>query len=65
MNDYKGGYKWSNGVPMTDTIHDAIEKFYEYAKTQGNKETKKEVYAKFEKMLMDAAGLRTEKNYYR
>ncbi len=60
-NQYKGGYKWSNGLPMTDDLHDTIDKFYEYAKAQGNTQTRKEVFKTFEKMIMKAAGIEPRK----
>ena len=57
-NPYKGGYKFSNGIPMRDEFHDTIEKFYKYAKAQGCTQTKKELYAKLEKTIMKAAGIK-------
>ena len=60
-NPYKGGHKWSNGLPMTDDIHDAMNMFYEYAKAQGNTQTRAEVFKTFEKMIMKAAGIKTHK----
>jgi len=60
-NPYKGGHKFSNGLPMTDEFHDTVEKFYEYAKAQGNTQTRKEVFKTFEKMIMKAAGIEPRK----
>ena len=65
MKGYKGGYKYSNGVPMTDKFHDALEMYCDYAKKQGCQKSKKEMYAMFESLIMKTAGLNSERDYYK
>lgn len=51
MQTYKKGYKYSNGVPMSDKYHNALEMYCEYAKAQG--------------CIMKIAGLNPKKDYYK
>lgn len=60
-NPYKGGYKFSNGLPMTDEFHDTVEKFCDYAKAQGDTRSREEVFKTFEKMIMKTAGIELRK----
>ena len=45
---YKGGYKFSNGLPMSDEFKKTMDKFYEYSKAQGETRSRKEVFALYE-----------------
>lgn len=65
MQTYKKGYKYSNGVPMSDKFHDVLEKYCEYAKSQGCQKSKKEMYAMFESLIMKTAGLNPKRDYYK
>ena len=58
MGTYKGGYKFSNGLPMSDEFKKTMDKFYEYSKAQGETRSRQEVFALYEKLIMDAAGIK-------
>ena len=60
-NSYSGGYKWSNGLPMTNKLHDTLEQFCEYAKAQGDTRSREEVFKTFEKMIMQVSGIEPRK----
>ena len=52
-NTYKGDYKYSNGLPMSDQFHDTLEMLYKYSLKQGNTQTKAEMFKQYEDLLMD------------
>ena len=54
MEHYKGGYKFSNGLPMSDELKEALDKFCDYAKQQGDTRSKEEVFKECEILLTDA-----------
>lgn len=45
---YKSGYKWSDGTPMSDFVHDMLVDFYEYAKSNGDTCSKEDFLKFFE-----------------
>ena len=51
---FSNGYKFPNGLPLSDKLKETIDKFYEYAKAQGDTRSKEEIYAKVGQMVMKA-----------
>ena len=51
---FGNGYKFPNGLPLSDELKETIDKFYEYAKAQGDTRSREEIYAQVGEMVMNA-----------
>ncbi len=60
---FKGGHKFSNGLPMADELHETLCDFYEYAKKQGCTESRDVFFARHEKLIRRAIGI-TKRNFF-